>query len=463
MAIRIKVSDVVYMNIVSLLGIRWFATAAQYGAASIILWILAALLYFVPISFVFAEFSSVFPDAKGGIVDWIREVYGEKVAFISSWFYLICNIFYFPTILTFSGVTLAYVISPELAKSKMFVTSYVIICFWIATYINIKGVKVIAVFGKIGGLVGNIIPIIVILVLAVILILIFKKPIPTSYEWGNWIPEFNSSNLLFLSTLTFAMSGGEITSPFVTNMANPKKDFAKATLVSALVITVCYIVGTIAFTLILNPSDIGAASGPVDVIYRASSQVGMPWFAAVISILIVLSGLIGTAIWMVGTVRMFIEGNDEKYIAKHLKKNNKRDIPANALIYQSLFVTAIVLAASFMKSVENIYIILVIMATIPLFIVYLILLLAFLKLKFKMQKNGNYIGVYSAPWKKFGALLFFIIAAFSTVVTIVIPLFSPGDNNIWIYEAETIGGPVLFFIAGWLIIRNVIKKKKSAV
>ncbi|HJO94948.1 MAG TPA: hypothetical protein QF753_16235 [Victivallales bacterium] len=54
MAKKIRVSDVVYMNVTTLLGIRWFATAAQYGAASILLWILAAFLFFVPLSFILA-------------------------------------------------------------------------------------------------------------------------------------------------------------------------------------------------------------------------------------------------------------------------------------------------------------------------------------------------------------------------------------------------------------------------
>lgn len=45
------------------------------------------------------------------------------------------------------------------------------------------------------------------------------------------------------------MSGGEITSPFVTDLKNPRKDFARATLISAVIITVCYIIGTLALAL----------------------------------------------------------------------------------------------------------------------------------------------------------------------------------------------------------------------
>ncbi|HBM14815.1 MAG TPA: hypothetical protein DD381_00465 [Lentisphaeria bacterium] len=458
MRVKIKVSDIVFMNIVTLLGIRWFATAAQYGPASVILWGLASLLYFVPMSFIFAEFGSVFSEYKGGLVDWIRCVYGEKTAFISGWFYLICNIFYFPTILTFGAVTVAYVIDPALTDNKLFITSFVIIFFWVGTIINIKGVKWIAFVGKYGGLLGNIIPIIVALILAVILVAVFRNPVPTDFSAVKWIPDFDSANLLFLATLTFAMSGGEITSPFVADLKNPRKDFAKATLISAAVITLCYIIGTIAFTLILNPSEIGAASGPIDVIAQASKKVHIAWFADIIAVMIVISSIAGAIIWMVGNVRMFIDGNDDKYIGKFLKKQNINEIPSNALILQSLVVTLIVLATSLMKSVENIYIALIVMATIPMFIVYLILIFAFLKLKFKMQKDGKFMGSYSAPWGKAGALVFFLIAGISTLATIIIPIFSPGDNNVFIYEAEVIGGPIIFLVIALLIMKRANKK-----
>ena len=458
---KIKVSDIVLMNVTCLLGVRWFATAAQYGAASIILWILASLLFFVPISFVFAEFSSIFPDAEGGLVDWTKEVFGEKTAFVTSWFYLICNIFYYPTILTFSAVCVAYVINPELAQNKVFITSFVIVFFWVGTLINLKGVGFIAFFGKIGGLIGNITPIVVIVILAVITIFILKKPSQISFAPTNFIPELNSDNLLFIATLTFAMSGGEICTPFVKNMKNPKKDFAKATMLSALIITVFYIIGTLAVAMVVDPAELGAASGAIQVIEIASRNINLVWIASVVAVLIALSSIFGCAIWMVGTIKMFTMGNDEKFIPKWMRKENKNNIPANAVIAQALFVSLIVLATSFMKSVENIYMVLIMMATIPMFIVYFIILLAYLKLKFKMQTVTKFIGDYVAPGKKIGAFIFWIVASFTTLVTILIPLVSPGDNNVYIYEAEVIGGPIIFFIIALLMIRKVRKKKDN--
>ncbi|HJO94514.1 MAG TPA: APC family permease [Victivallales bacterium] len=459
MAKKIRISDIVFMNVVALLGVRWFATAGQYGAASIILWVLAAFLYFVPMSYIFAELSTVFPDTKGGFVDWVKEILGEETAFCSAWFYFVANLFYYPTILTFAAVCIAYPINPELAQNKVFITIFVIVFVWVGTLINIRGVNVLAIFAKFGGIIGNIIPIIVLIILAFITVFIYNHPIPTNFSFEHWIPNLNTGNLLFLCTLTFAMAGGEITSPFAANMRNPKRDFATATLISALLVSICYIIGTVALTLVLKPADIGAANGIIAVVEKASRNIDMVWLASVVAVLITIAGISGTALWMAGSIRMFVKGNDEKYVPAFMRKNNKNDIASNALILQALIVTFIFLLTACMSSVESIYIILILMTTIQLFIVYVIIIAAYYKLKFKMQKGDKFRGLFESPGKKTGAFIICFVAMVSTVATILIPIFSvPADTNILVYEIEIIGGPIVFLILALWIIRNAKKK-----
>ena len=455
---RIKVSDIVFMNVVTLLGVRWFATAAQYGAASIILWLLAAFLFFVPMSFILAEFSSVFPEKKGGIVDWVKEIYGEETAFYTSWFCLITNIFYYPTILTFAAISIAYIFNPAWADSKLYVSSFVIIFYWLATFLTVKGIKVIAFVAKLTGLLGNLLPILIIIILAGVSVFILKNPIPTDYSFKHWIPEFNSNNLLFLVTLSYALAGGEITSAFVTDLENPKKQFPKATLISAGIIALCYILGTVALTLLLSPNEIGAASGIFAVIAKATGNIGMLWIGKIICFLMAVTAIAGLLIWTSGIIKMFTEGNDPKFIPEFLRKENKYNVPANALFVQAAVVTFIVLCTSTMKSVENIYMVLVVMATITQFLIYLIVLMAYWKLKLVLQKDGKLKGVFEIPGKKTGAFIAFFIAIFSTIVTLFIPVLSPGNNNILIYELEIIGGPIFFAFLAWLIIRRAKRK-----
>src|SRR5437588_9405958 len=67
--------DVLLFNIATVLGPRWIAAAAHNGPSSISLWIIAALLFFVPTALVVVELSSRFPQ-EGGLYAWSKEAFG---------------------------------------------------------------------------------------------------------------------------------------------------------------------------------------------------------------------------------------------------------------------------------------------------------------------------------------------------------------------------------------------------
>ena len=60
----------------------------QMGYASIIWYILAALVFFLPVSLMLAEYGSSFKEAKGGIYSWLEGSIGEKWAFVGTFIWL---------------------------------------------------------------------------------------------------------------------------------------------------------------------------------------------------------------------------------------------------------------------------------------------------------------------------------------------------------------------------------------
>ncbi len=60
----------------------------QMGYASIVWYILAALLFLLPSSLMFAEYGSAFKDAHGGIYSWMAGAIGERWAFIGTFIWL---------------------------------------------------------------------------------------------------------------------------------------------------------------------------------------------------------------------------------------------------------------------------------------------------------------------------------------------------------------------------------------
>src|SRR5258708_40088350 len=68
--------DVLLFNIAAVLGPRWIAAAAHNGTSSISLWILAAVLFFLPTALIIVELSTRFP-AEAGLYVWSKEAFGD--------------------------------------------------------------------------------------------------------------------------------------------------------------------------------------------------------------------------------------------------------------------------------------------------------------------------------------------------------------------------------------------------
>ena len=100
--------DVLLFNIATVLGPRWVAAAAHNGTSSVSLWILAALLFFVPSAMVINELSSRFPE-EGGLYVWTKEAFGNFHGFVAGWNYWIYTVFYFPGLLLASAAMSAIV------------------------------------------------------------------------------------------------------------------------------------------------------------------------------------------------------------------------------------------------------------------------------------------------------------------------------------------------------------------
>ena len=101
--------DVVLFNIVAILSLRWTATAAAAGPSSLTMWVLAALLFFVPQGLAVGCLPARFPN-EGGIYFWTKRSFGESHGFLCGWTYLVNNILYYPNLLMSTAAIGTYVI-----------------------------------------------------------------------------------------------------------------------------------------------------------------------------------------------------------------------------------------------------------------------------------------------------------------------------------------------------------------
>jgi len=73
--------DIVLFNIVAIVGLRWISNAAAGGISSVLLWIMAALCFFIPQGLTVMELSRIYP-SEGGIYQWTKNAFGDFHGFL---------------------------------------------------------------------------------------------------------------------------------------------------------------------------------------------------------------------------------------------------------------------------------------------------------------------------------------------------------------------------------------------
>src|SRR5215208_1801439 len=166
----LRLGDLVLFNVVAVLGLRWVATSAKAGPSSLILWLLAAALFFIPQGIAVITLASRFPE-EGGVYAWTRRSFGEWNGFLCGWCYWINNVLYYPNLLISTAVIAMYVIGKgdsPLASDWTYVLSATLVCRWLAVLMNIVGVGTGKWLQNVGG-VGSFLPGVILIVLGGVL------------------------------------------------------------------------------------------------------------------------------------------------------------------------------------------------------------------------------------------------------------------------------------------------------
>ena len=141
-AAKIGVFTLIIMNIVAVVSLRGLPAEAEYGVSSAFYYILAAVVFLIPVSLVAAELAAMFPYQQGGMFRWVGEAYGDKVGFLGIWLQWIESTIWYPTVLTFGAVSLAFIgmdqiYDAQLAANKYYTIIVVLAIYWIATFISL--------------------------------------------------------------------------------------------------------------------------------------------------------------------------------------------------------------------------------------------------------------------------------------------------------------------------------------
>lgn len=454
--------DVLLFNIAAVLGPRWIAAAAHNGTSSVSLWILAAVLFFLPTALTIIELSTRYP-AEGGLYVWSKEAFGDFHGFVAGWAYWIYTFFYFPGLLTASVAMSVYIGGPKyawLSTNQHYLLWASLGLLGVAVILNIIGLDIGKWLQNAGG-VATYAPLLMLVGLAGFLWI--RQGTATHFSFKSSLPHWDWDTVNFWSNIAFAFTGMELVCAMSEEVRDPRKTFPRAIYASAALIAAMYIIATVALLMLLPAQQVDVRSGVFQGISGSSATLGIAWFGILAALLVTVGNAGGVGSTVAGVARIpFVAGID-RYLPSFFGKIHPRwKTPwISILIQAGISAVILVLTQLGIKSVIGAYQFLVSMAVILYFIPFLYMYGALIKLAYRKDREAP--GHVLVPGGKFGVwitgLLGFLITAGSMALAGVPPGEEPDKARFVLSLVLSTFG----FIGFGLILywRGAMSKKKE--
>ncbi len=448
--------DIVAMNLVAVVGLRWISRSARVGAPSLTLWVLAWLVFFLPMAAAVIELSSRYPE-EGGLYRWTRRAFGPVHGFICGWCVWVNNLFYFPSLLLFVAANALLVFGPDaasLAESRLYSTAFVLCGLWFCVALNLVGLGAGRRLNAIGSIAMWLPAALLIAAGGVALATVGSV---TSFGGSNLIPQGQMLGTLSLwSAMCFAFSGFEIGAFVGGEVKDPRRTLPRATLIAGGMVTLIYIAGSASVLVALPPEALQERSGIADAVELISSRFGLVGLGAITGGLLALGSLAGTNSWFGGAARVpFAAGVDRVLPAAFARLHPRYHTPGNAILVQGVLATLIFLASVFVSvsggrtTIQEAYDIMVNLTILIYFVPYLYLFVAFVRLRRAAEAGPEDPGVIRVPGGRVGLYLVAISGFAATAISVVLLFVPPaGTENVLNYEVNLIGQAAIVLGAG---------------
>ena len=347
--------DVLLFNIAAVLGPRWIAAAAHNGTSSISLWVLAAVLFFLPTAFIVVELSTRFPE-EGGLYAWSKDAFGDFHGFVAGWTYWVYTFFYFPGLLMASAAMGAYIGgngAAFLAQNRAFLMAGSLLLLLVAVVLNIVGLNIGKWLQNAGG-VGTYVPLVMLVGLGAYWA--FAHGSQTHFAPSNMRPVWNWNTVNFWPQIAFAFTGLELCSTMSEEIHEPHKTFPRAIFSSGVLIALIYIAGTFAVLAILPAASVDPKSGVFQAISAGSTALGIGIFGVIAALLVAVGNAGGIGATVAGVSRIPFAVGIDRYLPPAFGKiHPKWKTPWVAILVQALISGVILLVIQVNETANSAY------------------------------------------------------------------------------------------------------------
>lgn len=438
------------INLATILSIRNWPVAAEYGLASVGIILLALFFFFVPAALISAELATGWPQ-KGGVFVWVKEAMGPRMGFLAIWLQWVENIVFYPTILSFIAGSFAYTFNPALAANSWYLFSMIILVFWGVTIVNFLGMLVSSWISTFAVIFGTLLPGLLIIGLGMVW-LGQGRITQIEFTWGGLIPDLTHvSQLAFFAGILLSFCGIEMSAVHAKDVDHPQRNYPRAILYSSLIIVILTILGTLSIATVIPQREINLVAGSMEAIYQFLQAFKLQPLIPLIAILVAIGALGGVSTWTAGPCRGLLAAAEKGDFPPFMHKANQHGMPINVMLIQAIIVSFLALVFIFMPNVSSSFWILTVLSSQLYLIMYVLLFLSGIILRYRRK---GIIRTYKVPGGNIGMWITALFGLTGSIFAILIGFFPPTSLNIgslMFFEGFLITGILIFCAIPFII------------
>ena len=447
-AAGLGVFSLAMINVAAIVSLRGLPAESTYGLSSAFYYLFAALFFLIPVSLVAAELTTGWPQ-KGGVFRWVGEAFGTRLGFLAIWLQWIQTTIWFPTVLTFAAVSLAF-IGPNqswdaaLSANNIYVLCIVLAVYWLATFLNFGGMKASGGITKWGALLGTVIPAVLIIILG-LAYWALGNPIDIHMSMADFIPDLsNFNNIVLAASIFLFYAGMEMSAVHVKDVQNPGRDYPAA-IGLASIITVCiFVFGTLAIGFVIPQSQINLVQSLLVAYDKLFMWIGMPWLGSIMAVCLAFGVLAQVVAWVGGPSKGLLQVGMAGYLPRALQKRNGNGVQLGILILQGCIVTLLATLFVILPSVQTAYQIISQLTIILYLIMYMMMFAAAIYLK---HREPNVPRTFCVPGGTLGMWIVAGLGLLSSLTAFCFSFIPPGQIPVGspaVYVGILIVGAIIF-------------------
>jgi amino acid transporter len=447
--------DVLFFIVTAGTNLQWVATAAAGGASAMVVWIIGFFAMALPLAICVIALSSRHPQ-EGGVYVWSKLAFGDFAGFITGWTYWMSNIPYFPGVLYFAAANALYAGGSRWIGYSASAPYFIVASLFglaLGTIVNVAGVE----FGKWLSNIGAIARWLATAVLVVIGVAAWAKlGSATSFSWRTLLPGTHLKDIIFWSTIAFALTGLESASFMGDEIHDARRTIPRAILISLPIVLFIYLAGTLSVLVVIPSSQVTSLQVIMQAIARAESRTGLTGISAVAGTLIAVTALGSVGAWLASVARIpFVAGLDRFLPAGFGKVHPRWGTPWAALVVQAAVTAVFVFLGQAGTNVRGAYDAFVSMTIIWYFIPFLYLFAAAIKLRGEARVPG-----FRIPGGSPAVAVLGVVGLLTTLGSIGLSLVPAEDNpNQLLALVKVVGLTLAMVGAGVWVYRRGLKSR----